>query len=81
MITEEQVMREYDKYLRLLAQRETEGCNPHVIGTHSEPQDGEIYTENIYSCERCNTTDCEYWADYNDVELQAEMDEALLWEL
>lgn len=33
--------------------------------------------EPIYKCEYCDTSDCEFWVNFNEV--QAEMDESLLW--
>ncbi len=72
-------MTAYDQWLLNQAEKYTTSCEPKVVGTHQEPQDGEISTEPIFNCEDCQECDCDFWEDHNYPETRAEMDEALLW--
>lgn len=73
-------MTSYDNWLLNQADEHFSGCQPKVVEVNIEPQDDGFVKENIFNCNRCNECDCEYWEDFNDYpEMQAEMDEAILW--
>lgn len=40
-------------------------CEPRVIGSNTEPQDGELVTEYYYNCDRCKDKGCLFWRDNN----------------
>lgn len=71
-------MSDYDNWLLKQAEEHTAPCEPKVVAVHLEPQDGEIAKEPVFNCENCQ--ECDYWEEFNDYpEIQAEMDEAILW--
>jgi len=73
-------MSDYDNWLLKQAEEHTAPCEPKVVAVHLEPQDGEIAKEPVFNCENCQECDCDYWEEHNDYpEIQAEMDEAILW--
>ena len=75
-------MTQYDQWLMDLADQANTPCEPKVVDVHLEPSDDTISRENIFNCENCQECNCEYWEEYNDFpERQAEMDEALLWDI
>lgn len=71
----------YDEYLMRKADEYYEPCKPKVVEVHSDPQDDGYDTDLYYNCQFCDSSECEYWANYNEeiAEAQAQNDESVLW--
>ena len=50
-------MSRYD--MHLITQTPYE-CRPRIIGSNTEPQDGELITEYYYNCDECDDEGCEF---------------------
>ena len=55
----------YDNWLINQAEAHTKDCEPCVINSYPEPQDGEIVCSYEYNCHKCGECACEHWEEYN----------------